>query len=205
MTDSRLSLVTAVALALGAVLGLAGSFVSSAELRGIAWGLDGTALVVGAMLLAVHHLKLGNDQLAAGFLVFAAGETLIVSGSAMELSASAPSFAAGAALWSAALGLVSASGALPIVPRITGAIASLLFAVTAIRIFGGAPLTPLSKPLPFNAYPFLVLTLLGWAWTHYKSSQRGGVAPDPYKVPLRQQNKRHPEAGQEEQKQTFRK
>jgi hypothetical protein len=35
----------------------------------------------------VRHVRAGNDQLAAEFLVFLAGETLIVYGSAMELAA----------------------------------------------------------------------------------------------------------------------
>jgi hypothetical protein len=37
-----------------------------------------------------------------------------------------------------------------------------------VRIFVGEPLTPLSRPLPFFAYPFLAATLFGWAWTHYR-------------------------------------
>jgi hypothetical protein len=41
--------------------------------------------------------------------------------------------------------------------------------VTAFEIFSGNMLTPLSKPLPFYSYPFLALTLLGWAWTMLKS------------------------------------
>jgi hypothetical protein len=76
-------------------------------------------------------------HLAAGFLVFLAGETLILSGSAMELTESAPSFAAGAGLWSAAMALVSASPTMPRLVRVSGAIASILFALTAAQIFGG--------------------------------------------------------------------
>ena len=37
-------------------------------------------------------------------------------------------------------------------------------AVTAGRIYGGETLVPTASPLPFFAYPFLVVTLLGWAW-----------------------------------------
>ena len=148
----------------------------SAELRGIAWGIDGIAIVVGCALLAVHHLRHGNDQLAAGFLVFLAAETLIVSSAAMTLEASAPSFGAGAGLWSAALALISASPVMPVFVRITGAIASVLFAITAVRIFGGGGLTPLSEPLPFDAYPFLAITLFGWAWAHILSSRLTGAA-----------------------------
>jgi hypothetical protein len=44
-----------------------------------------------------------------------------------------------------------------------------MLAVTALQIFGGVALTPLSKPLPFVAFPFLVFTLIGWAWVHYRT------------------------------------
>jgi len=52
--------------------------------------------------------------------------------------------------------------------RIIGFVASLLLAVSAVQMFSGRPLTPLSQPLPFFAYPFLAATLVGWAWVHYK-------------------------------------
>jgi hypothetical protein len=63
---------------------------------------------------------------------------------------------------------------MPLFARVTGIIASVLFAATALQIYGGTALTPLSKPLPFNAYPFLVLTLFGWAWVHYRSTSNSG-------------------------------
>lgn len=157
-----------IALVIGAVLGLAGSFAPSAALRGLAWGVDGTALVMAAALLAVHHLRRGHDLLAAGFLVFGAGQTLVVSGSAMDLAASGPGFAAGSGLWAASLAMISASRILPTWMRITGVIAAALFATAALQTYAGQALTPLSKPLPFFAYPFLVATLIGWAWTHYR-------------------------------------
>ncbi len=169
MRTSRLATFAAVCLVLGGLLGLAGSF-SAPAFRGIAWGLDGIALVMGALLLAVHHIKHGNEQLAAGFFTFVAGQTLVVSSSAMDLAASSPSFGAGVGLWAAGLALVSASSSMPRFIRATGFIASVLFAIVAIQIFGGSALTPLSNPLPFNAYPFLVLTLFGWAWVHYRRS-----------------------------------
>jgi hypothetical protein len=153
----------------GAVLGIAGTFAPSASLRGLAWAVDGTALVVASALLAVHHVRRGNVLGAAGFLVFVAGETLILSGSAMTLEASAPSFAAGAALWAASLALVSASTIMPAWVRVVGFIGAMLFAVVAVSIFMGAALTPLSAPLPFFAYPFLAATLFGWAWAHYRA------------------------------------
>ncbi|HEV8448201.1 MAG TPA: hypothetical protein VGQ44_15330 [Gemmatimonadaceae bacterium] len=172
MSDERLRGVVAAGLVIGALLGMAGTFAPSPELRALAWGADGTALVLAGALLVVHHLREGHELLAAGFLVFVAGETLIVSASGMDLAASAPLFAAGAALWAAGLALVSASPLLPAFVRGTGAIAAVLFAVTAVRIFLGAPLNPLSSPLPFDAYPFLALTLLGWARSHLRRPAR---------------------------------
>lgn len=169
MSDERLRVVAAAGLVVGAVLGMAGTFVPSPALRALAWGIDGIALIVASALLAIHHFRQGHEYLAAGFLVFLSGETLIVSGSAMELAESAPSFAAGAGLWAAALALISIPRVLPVFVRITGAIAAILFAITAALMFRGGSLTPLSTPLPFNAYPFLALTLFGWAWVHARS------------------------------------
>ena len=172
MNDKRLRPVAAAGLVIGALLGMAGAFAPTAELRGLAWAVDGTALVVACALLTVHHLRRGDELLAAGFLVFMVGETLMVSGSAMELTVVGPTFAAGAGLWAAALALISASAVMPRFVRATGSIAAILLAVPAARIFGGASLTPLSQPLPFYAFPFLAATLLGWAWVHGRSASR---------------------------------
>jgi hypothetical protein len=150
--------------------------VQSPELRGLAWGIDGTALVVASASLAVHHLRRGDEQLAAGFLVFLVGETLVVSGSAVDLAAVGPTFAAGAGLWAASLALVTASPVMPRLVRVTGAIAATLLAIAAARIYGGADLTPLSEPLPFFAFPFLSATLLGWAWVHARPSEKSAAA-----------------------------
>jgi hypothetical protein len=170
VSDSRLRVIAAIALVIGAVLGMAGTFAPSPSLRGLAWGVDGAALVVGAALLTIHHFRRENDIVAAGFLVFVAGEALILSTAAMELGASAPSFAGGMALWAASLALVSASNTMPPVVRGVGFVGSLLFTIAAVQIFGGRALTPLSQPLPFFAYPFLAATLCGWAWVHYRQA-----------------------------------
>jgi len=163
MSVERPSILAPICLIIGALLGLAGSFAPSASLRGLAWALDGTVLVVAAATLAIHFLRFGQYSLAAGFLVFIAGQALVASGSAMALEASGPSFAAGAALWAAALVLISLPKVMPLPVRVLGCVAALLLAATALQVFAGGNLTPLSKPLPFFAYPFFVLTLLGWA------------------------------------------
>jgi hypothetical protein len=159
-----------ICLVTGAILGMAGTFVPSASLRSLLWGMDGTALIVATALLTMHHFRRGNDVAAAGFLVFVVGETLIVAGSAMDLAASTPLFGAGSALWAASLALVSAPRVMPQWLRVVAGIGAVLFAVVAAQIFLWRPLTPLSQPLPFFAYPFLAFTLFGWAWVHYRNS-----------------------------------
>src|SRR3984957_2009886 len=105
MNDKSLRVLASIGLGVGGVLGLAGSFAPSASLRGLAWGIDGTALVMACSLLALRFFRIGQEIVAAGFLVFAIGESLIVSGSAMELARSVPSFGGGVGLWAAGLEL----------------------------------------------------------------------------------------------------
>jgi hypothetical protein len=148
---------------------MAGTFTPSASLRGLLWGIDGTALIVATALLTIHHVRKGNDVLASGFLVFVAAETLIVAGSAVDLVAVAPLFAAGAGLWAASLFIVSTSPIMPSWLRAIGVIGAVLFAVVAAQIYLGTALTPLTRPLPFFAFPSLAASLVGWAWVHYKN------------------------------------
>lgn len=164
MNDTRPWSLAPVCLVIGAVLGLGGSFAPSDSLRALAWGIDGIALVIASALLAVYFLRRGQETAAAGFLVFIAGQTLVVSGSALSLEASGAVFGAGAGLWAAALLIISATNVMPKLVRMIGCVAALLLVATAMQIFAGRSLTPLSRPLPFFAYPFLVFTLLGWAW-----------------------------------------
>src|SRR4030095_1563038 len=151
-----------ICLVVGALLGLAGTFIPSPSLRGLAWGLDGVALVTAGAVLLVYHFRQGHDVVAAGFVVFTVGQGLVLSGAAMSLEASAPSVAAGPALWAVSLGLVSAPRVFPTAVRILGLIAAVLFAAMSLQVFAGKALTPLSEPLPFFAYPFLVFTMFGW-------------------------------------------
>ena len=156
-------------LVLGSLLGMAGTFVPSAQVRGLLWGLDGVALVVASSLLAMTYFRKGNDVVAAGFLVFVAGETLVLASAAMELVRTGPVFGAGVSLWAASLILLSVTREAAPWVRIVGIVAGLLFAAVAVQLFLGGALTPLSRPLPFFAYPFLVATLLGWAWEAYRA------------------------------------
>ena len=168
MAKQMSRLISSGGLVAGSVLGMAGTFAPSVPVRGLLWGLDGTVLVVAAALLTIHHVRKGNDVVAAGFLVFVAGQALILSSAAMDLAASGPVFGAGAGLWAASLFLLSAPRVAASWVRIVGVVAGVLFLVVAIRLFMGQALTALSEPLPFFAYPFLVVTLIGWAWEHYR-------------------------------------
>lgn len=89
---------------------------------------------------------------------------MVLSGSAMSLEASGPLFAAGAGFWAAALLLISVPAVMPVPVRALGGVAAVLFAATALQVFAGRSLTPLSEPLPSFAYPVFVLILFGWAW-----------------------------------------
>ena len=168
MIDRHARVLASAGLAVGAVLGLAGTFAPSASLRGLLWGIDGIALIMAGALLAVAFVRSGEDVLAAGFIVFAIGEALVVSTSTMDLTAATPIFGAGMAGWAMALALISAPRRFPLPVRALGGLAAVLFAVSALRVFAGAPLTALTVPLPFGAYPFLVATMFGWIWTLWR-------------------------------------
>lgn len=170
MSNQRSRLIAPGCLVLGAVFGMAGTFVPSASLRGLLWGIDGIALIAATSLLAVHHVRRGNDAVAAGFFVFAAGETLILASSAMELTGGSPVFGAGVGLWAASLTLISLPNVMPRWVRAVAFVGALLFAIVALQIFAGRPVTALSRPLPSFAYPFLAATLFGWAWSHYRDA-----------------------------------
>ena len=151
-------------LALGGILGLAGTFAPSDSLRGLAWGVDGLALVAASAMLTLAFFRAGHDVVASGFLVFAVGQGLVVSGAAMDLARSTPSFGAGAGLWAVALILICVPPVLPQVAHLLGALTAILFAITALRIFSGVTLVPMSSPLPYLAYPLFVATLGTWIW-----------------------------------------
>ncbi len=163
------NILAAIGLALGGVFGIVGTIVTSQNLRAIAWCIDSVGLVVATSLLALKYFRKGADLIAAGFLVFAIGEAVILSGTASTLAGSVPSFAAGTALWSAALLLISVPKEFAAWIRLAGIIAAILMGTVAARIFCGEPLLPTASPLPFFAYPFLVLTFVGWIWTLLKA------------------------------------
>jgi len=169
-THGRLNIVAAIGLAFGAVFGMAGTMVTQANLQNTLWAIDSVGLIVATTLLTVKFVRKGNDFVAAGFLVFAIGESVLLSGTAAGLVGSVPAFAAGTALWAAALLLTSIPAEFAIVIRFAGIGTSILFIITSARIFWGEQLLPTTSPLPFVAYPFLVITFIGWIWTLLKEN-----------------------------------
>lgn len=164
------NVVAAVGLALGGVFGLVGTVVSQDNVRAASWAIDSVGLVVATALLALKFFREGKDFVAAGFLVFAIGEGVMLSGTAAAPAASVPAFAAGTALWSAALLLTSIPRVFAAWVRLAGIAGATLFVITSARIFWGEQLLPTASPLPFFAYPFLVLTFGGWIWTLLKAA-----------------------------------
>jgi len=170
MHDSQTRVAVPCGLLIGAVFGVAGTFATSASLRGLLWGIDGVALVVAGALLTIYHLNRGNHLVAAGFLVFVAGQTLVLATAAAPLDAGGPVFGSGAALWAASLVLVGVPMVMPLWVRAVGIAAAVLLFIVAVRLLLGQPLNALSRPLPFFAYPLLAATMLGWAWAHYRTA-----------------------------------
>lgn len=179
MNDRRLRVLASIGLAFGGIFGMAGTFVPFATLRGLAWGIDGVGLVMAGAVLTLVFARRGEDLVAAGFLVFTIGEGFILSGAPMDLVASIPSFGTGTSLWALSLVLISSGRVFPVPVRAVGLGAAVLFAYTALQIFVGAPITPVSSPLPFFAYPVFVATLGGWIWTLLIPGLGTSPAPPP--------------------------
>lgn len=167
---NTVNVLAVILLAIGGAFGMIGTFVAQRNLQAAAWSVDGVALVVATVLIALKLFRVGNDLVAAGFVVFAIGEGIMLVGTASTIADSVPSFAAGTALWSAALLLTSIPREFAMWTRVAGTLSAILFAVTSARIFSGEHILPTSSPLPFYAYPFLVLTFVGWIFRLVKGN-----------------------------------
>jgi len=165
MNERSIRIIAAIGLMLGGIFGMVGSFVPSASLRGLAWGIDGVGIIVSSALLTITYFRKGLAMTAAGFLIFAIGESLILSSPAIDLNADVSSFGAGTSLWAAALFVISFQKTYPLFIRFTGLLSAVLFSIVAVQIFTDSHLNALTKPLPFYAYPIFVITIFGWVWS----------------------------------------
>lgn len=159
----------------GGVLGMAGSMVNGPNMRAVCWAIDGVGVIIATAILAVTFTRSGRMEVAVGFLIYTIGESVMLGGTATSLEASVPAFAAGTALWSAGLMLTSVPRVFAIWTRLAGLVAAVLFGIVSLTIFRGMPLMPIARPLPFFAYPFLVLTFVGWIWAIVSRGGEFGV------------------------------
>jgi hypothetical protein len=158
------NVIAIVGLALGGLFGMLGTLLAARNLQAICWAIDGVGLIVATVILALRYFRRGNDLIAAGFLLLSLASSVMLTGTATTLAASVPSFGAGAALWVVGLLMVSIPGEFALWARLAGVIASILFTIVSARIFWGEQLLSTASPLPYFAYPFLVLAVLGWIW-----------------------------------------
>lgn len=176
-------IVITIGLVIGGVLGMVGTMVTQQNVRAIAWGIDGTALVMATCLLALRYFRKGNDFVAAGFLVYAIGEAVMLGGTAGTLESSVPAFAAGMAMWSAGLLLTGIPREFALWARLASVVGAILFAITSARIFWGEMILPITRPLPYFAYPFLVLSFAGWIWALFTADKRIAAVPSEKRAP----------------------
>jgi hypothetical protein len=158
------NVIAIVGLALGGLFGMMGALLAARNLQAICWAIDGVGLIVATVILALKYFRRGKDLVAAGFMVFSIASGVMLTGTATTLAASVPSFGAGAALWVVALLMVSIPREFALWARLAGMMASILFTIVSARIFWGEQLLPTALPLPYFAYPFLVLAVAGWIW-----------------------------------------
>jgi hypothetical protein len=169
--EKSIIITSAVALLIGCILGMVGSFLPSDAFRSPAWAVGSASLILASALLTVFYFRKGLDMVAVGFLIYAIAESVVFSSCATNLD-NTSSFGAGVFLWALAIAILSLQNIFPLFVRGTGIIAATLFAIVAVRIFTGDSLNALAKPFPFFAYPFFAATLIGWAWTLLKREQR---------------------------------
>ena len=173
----NLRLLAVAGLIAGGVLGMAGSIVTSDQVRALCWAVDGVGVIIATTILGLAHVRSGRLEVAAGFLIYAIGESVMLGGTAMSLQQSVPAFAAGTALWSAGLTLISVPRVFATWARLAGLVSAVLFGIVSITIFRGIPLSPITRPLPLFAYPFLVITFIGWIVAILKSEASSGQRP----------------------------
>ena len=89
-SQGRLNILAVIGLALGAVFGMAGTFVSQPNLQNTLWAIDSVGLIMATALLTLKFIRKGNDLVAGGFFVFAMGESVILSGDRCRVSRKRP-------------------------------------------------------------------------------------------------------------------
>ncbi|MBI1307243.1 MAG: hypothetical protein GC181_11625 [Bacteroidetes bacterium] len=146
---------------LGALLGIAGMIFQEPLLQVAVFEISSLSLVVALSVLTFKYFRSGNDLVAAGYLIFAVGESVMTAGAAGGMYQGMASFGAGMLLYVPALLLISLPKELPIIPRITGFVATIPFAIAGFKIFLGEEITYTSL-FPSIGYALLTITMIFW-------------------------------------------
>jgi hypothetical protein len=163
--------VTAIALAIGAVLGIGGSIAGAGVTQNVLYAVSSLGLITGAALLAQRHYGAGSPTVAAGFALLALAEAQTLAGGAPQLPSAQAAFAGALALYLPALLLISLPPGIHIVGRIAGALAVIPFGAFSWLYFTGAKPDP-AGPLPGAGYGLLTIAILVWIWMLYRSAAR---------------------------------
>lgn len=156
------TLTTVAGLAIGAVLGMAGNFVTPGPVQDLLFVVSALGLIVAAALLATRHAVGGLPLAAAGFALLALAEARLLGPTA------APGgdgiFAGTTLLYCPALVVIALSGWAPLWVRVVGAVAALPFLAHSLVFFAGGTIDH-SGPLAGAGYALLTVTIVGWILT----------------------------------------
>jgi len=165
--NRSVNLLAIIGLAIGAVFGLSGSFVSDPIIKVVLYEISSIGLIVALTILAIRFLKEDHIFLATGFLLFSIGEAVMSGGTAAGELGGQPAFGGGMALYVPALLLISISKKFPAWGRMLGLAACIPFGLVASKIFLGEVVLS-SSALAGVGYGLLTLTIISWMLTLYK-------------------------------------
>ncbi len=167
--NRNVNLVAIIGLAIGAIFGLSGSFVTDPIVTIVLYEISSVGLIVSLTILALKFLKEDRLLLATGFLLFSIGEAIMSGGTAAGELGGQAAFGGGMALYGPALLLISIPKKFPIWGRMTGLAACIPFGLVASKIFLGEVVLS-SSALPGAGYGLLTLTIISWIWTLAKET-----------------------------------
>ena len=149
--------------ATGAILGIAGSQVTSANIQSTLYEISSLGLITAAMLTGIRLLRSGSSSVAAGFLTLAIAEAIMSSGTALGQIGGQASFGAGMALYGPALLMINVPMILPLWVRAAGILSCIAFLIAGFMIFSGEQVLPVAT-LPTVGYTLLTVSIIGWIY-----------------------------------------
>lgn len=152
-------LIVTVGFAIGALLGMGGSFLPPGDLQHNAWFVSSAGLVVGLVLLAGRMTTEGRDQTAAGLVVLALAEVVLMTMAGSMRPETV--FAHGVGLYVPGFLLVAASDRYPVWVRVVNVLTAVAFAAHwVLHVTGGH--APVNGPAAGVGYGLFVASLVGW-------------------------------------------